>query len=95
MPEPPPGYSARQRSGSRRLIIVGPRFRAQTAGRPQTTEVERLIDVLADALDARPITGITDPALLRAFHIVPWAECDDAQRAGIGAEPVVPRTCQD
>src|SRR4029434_8115592 len=26
------------------------------------------------------ITGITDPALLRAPHIVPWAECGDVQR---------------
>ena len=23
------------------------------------------------------MTGIADPALLRASHIVPWAECDD------------------
>jgi predicted restriction endonuclease len=23
-----------------------------------------------------PLTGITDPALLRASHIVPWAECE-------------------
>jgi HNH endonuclease len=30
-----------------------------------------------------PITGITDPALLRASHIVPWAECDDAQRLDV------------
>ena len=28
-----------------------------------------------------PLTGIADPALLRASHIVPWAACrDDAQR---------------
>jgi hypothetical protein len=27
-----------------------------------------------------PITSITDPALLRASNIIPWAECDDAQR---------------
>jgi hypothetical protein len=64
------------------------RFRAQTAGLPQTTEVERLVvqrigqDIfrvaLMDYWRARcPITGITDPALLRASHIVPWAECDD------------------
>ena len=25
---------------------------------------------------ACPLTGITDPALLRASHIVPWAECE-------------------
>ena len=31
-----------------------------------------------------PITGIADTALLlRASHIVPWAECDDAQRLDI------------
>jgi predicted restriction endonuclease len=24
-----------------------------------------------------PLTGISEPALLRASHIVPWAECDD------------------
>jgi predicted restriction endonuclease len=30
-----------------------------------------------------PITGITDPALLRASHIVAWAECDDAQRLDV------------
>ena len=30
-----------------------------------------------------PITGIPDPALLRASHIVPWAECDDAQRLDV------------
>jgi hypothetical protein len=30
-----------------------------------------------------PITNITDPALLRASHIVPWAECGDAQRLDV------------
>jgi putative restriction endonuclease len=30
-----------------------------------------------------PIAGIADPALLRASHIVPWAECDDAQRLDV------------
>jgi hypothetical protein len=70
------------------------RFRAQTAGLPQTTEVERLVvqrigqDIFRAALmdywGARcPITGITDPGLLRASHIVPWAECDDAQRLDV------------
>jgi hypothetical protein len=70
------------------------RFRAQTAGLPQTTEVERLVvqrigqDIFRAALmdywGARcPITGITDPALLRASHIVPWAECDVAQRLDV------------
>jgi hypothetical protein len=70
------------------------RFRAQTAGLPQTTEIERLVvqrigqDIFRAALmdywGARcPITGITDPALLRASHVVPWAECDDAQRLDV------------
>jgi putative restriction endonuclease len=31
-----------------------------------------------------PLTGISDPPLLRASHIVPWAECDDdAQRLDV------------
>jgi predicted restriction endonuclease len=31
-----------------------------------------------------PITDITDPALLRASHIVPWAECEsDEQRLDV------------
>jgi hypothetical protein len=70
------------------------RFRAQTAGLPQTTEVERLVvqrigqDIFRAALMDYwgahcPITGIKDPALLRASHIVPWAECDDAQRLDV------------
>ena len=28
-----------------------------------------------------PLTGIIDPALLRASHIVPWSDCNDEQRA--------------
>src|SRR5712691_4729966 len=70
------------------------RFRAQTAGLPQTTEVERLVvqrigqDIFRAALIDYwgahcPITGITDPALLRASHIVPWAECTDALRLDV------------
>jgi hypothetical protein len=70
------------------------RFRAQTAGLPQTTEAERLVvqrigqeifrAALMDYWGGRcPITGITDPALLRASHIVPWADCDDAQRLDV------------
>ena len=65
------------------------RFRAKTADLPRTTEAERLViqrigqDVFRDALmdywgGRCPITGITDPALLRASHIVPWSECNDA-----------------
>ena len=30
-----------------------------------------------------PLTGITEPALLRASHIVPWAECTDEQRLDV------------
>jgi predicted restriction endonuclease len=31
-----------------------------------------------------PLTGITDPALLRASHIVPWRDCTgDAQRLDV------------
>src|SRR6476620_998169 len=29
------------------------------------------------------MTGITEPGLLRASHIVPWSECDDAQRLDV------------
>jgi predicted restriction endonuclease len=42
-------------------------------------------DVFRDALMVYwggrcPMTGITEPGLLRASHIVPWADCTDAQR---------------
>ena len=30
-----------------------------------------------------PLTGITEPALLRASHIVPWADCGDKQRLDV------------
>ena len=31
-----------------------------------------------------PLTGVTEPALLRASHIVPWAECaNDAERLDV------------
>jgi len=70
------------------------RFRAQTARLPQTTEAERLVlqrigqDIFRAALmdywgGQCPVTGIRDPALLRASHIVPWAECDDEQRLDV------------
>ena len=70
-------------------------FHQQTANLPKTTEVERLVfqrigqDIfrasLMDYWQGRcPLTGITDPALLRASHIVPWSECtDDAQRLDV------------
>lgn len=70
-------------------------FQQQTAKLPKTTEAERLVvqrigqDIfrasLMDYWQGRcPLTGITDPALLRASHIVPWSECtDDAQRLDV------------
>jgi predicted restriction endonuclease len=70
------------------------RFRVQTTRLPQTTEAERLVvqrigqDIFRTALmdywsGRCPITGITDSALLRASHIVPWTECDDAHRLDV------------
>jgi hypothetical protein len=63
-------------------------FQAKTAGLPRSTEAERLVvqrvgqDVFRTALLAYwngrcPMTGINDTALLRASHIVAWADCDD------------------
>lgn len=70
------------------------RFQAKTAGLPRATEAERLLvqrigqDVFREALldywgGRCPLTGITDRALLRASHIVPWSECSDAQRLDV------------
>jgi hypothetical protein len=70
------------------------RFRAATASLPRTTEAERLViqrigqDVFRDALmdywgGRCPLTGITEPALLRASHIVPWSDCSDEQRLDV------------
>ncbi len=70
-------------------------FQQQAAGLPRTTEAERLTvqrigqgvfrQALLDYWGGRcPLTGITDPALLRASHIVPWAACrNDAQRLDV------------
>jgi hypothetical protein len=70
-------------------------FEKATAGLPRATEVERLTvqrvgqDIFRAALldywgGRCPLTGIADPTLLRASHIVPWAECDtDAQRLDV------------
>lgn len=70
-------------------------FHAQTAKLPKTTEAERLVVqrigqniFRASLMDywqgCCPLTGITDPALLRASHIIPWSECaDDAQRLDV------------
>jgi hypothetical protein len=70
-------------------------FRKATADLPHTTEAERLtIERLGQSFFRQalleywtgrcPLTGITDPAFLRASHIVPWSECDsDAQRLDV------------
>lgn len=63
-------------------------FEKATAGLPRSTEAERLVvqrvgqgifrSALMEYWGGRcPLTGITDPALLRASHIVAWADCDD------------------
>ena len=70
------------------------RFRAETAKLPRTTEAERLViqrigqnlfrDALMDYWGGRcPLTGITEPALLRASHILPWSDCNDEQRLDV------------
>ena len=70
-------------------------FEARVADLPRTTEAERLVvqrigqDIfrtrLMDYWQGRcPLTGITDAALLRASHIVPWSECEnDAERLDV------------
>jgi hypothetical protein len=71
------------------------KFEIRAADLPRTTEAERLVvqrigqDIfrasLMDYWQGRcPLTGITDPALLRASHIIPWAECEsDAERLDV------------
>lgn len=70
-------------------------FHQQTGRLPRSTEVERLViqrigqeifrESLMDYWQGRcPLTGIADPELLRASHIVSWSECvDDAQRLDV------------
>lgn len=70
-------------------------FERRVADLPRTTEAERLVvqrigqDVFRDRLmnywqGRCPLTGISDPALLRASHIIPWAECEsDAERLDV------------
>jgi hypothetical protein len=70
-------------------------FIAQTKDLPHATEAERLVvqrvgqDIFRERLmkywsSACPLTGITDPALLRASHIKPWSRCDsDAERLDV------------
>jgi hypothetical protein len=70
------------------------RFRVKTKDLSQRTEAERLVvqrigqDIFREALmdywgGRCPLTGITEPALLRASHIVPWADCEDEQRLDV------------
>ena len=70
-------------------------FRGAVKGLPNTTEAERLVvqrigqqifrERLMTYWSGRcPLTGITDPALLRASHIIPWKSCpNDAERLAI------------
>jgi hypothetical protein len=69
-------------------------FRAKTAALPKSTEAECLViqrigqeifrAALMDYWGARcPLTGIADPDLLRASHIVPWADSTDEQRLDV------------
>lgn len=70
-------------------------FQAKTHDLPRATEVERTVvqrvgqEIFRDALlqywnECCPMTGITEPALLRASHIVPWSKCEsDAQRLDV------------
>ena len=70
-------------------------FEIRVANLPRTTETEQLVvqrigqDIfrarLMDYWQSRcPLTSITDPALLRASHIIPWAECEsDAERIDV------------
>jgi hypothetical protein len=70
-------------------------YNAAIAGLPKSTEAERLIiqrigqDIFRDRLMTYwhgrcPLTGITDPALLRASHIIPWKDCaSDSERLDV------------
>lgn len=70
-------------------------FEMQVATLPNTTEAERLViqrvgqnlfrDALLDIWEARcAVTGLGVPALLRASHIKPWAQCEtDTERLDV------------
>lgn len=70
-------------------------FQAKAKDLPKTTEAERLVvqrigqDIFRAGLmdywqGCCRLTGITDPALLRASHIIPWKDCGtDAQRLDV------------
>jgi len=79
-----------------RSPVVAGRAGHGPPARPQSEEwlAERLViqrigqnvfrDALMDYWGGRcPLTGITEPALLRASHIIPWSDCDDAQRLDV------------
>lgn len=64
-------------------------FEKATARLPQTTEAERLVvtrigqDIFRKALllfwnNSCAVTGVAEPRLLRASHIIPWAMCESA-----------------
>jgi hypothetical protein len=68
-------------------------FEAEVAGLGDT-EIDRIVRqrvgqgffraALIDYWGACPLTGVSDPTLLRASHIVPWAECaSDAERLDV------------
>ncbi len=70
-------------------------FQKETVALPKSTEAERLVvqrvgqNIFRAALfeywnGKCPLTGISEPELLRASHIIPWAECEtDAQRLDV------------
>ena len=70
-------------------------FEAQVAALPRATEAERQVvqrigqDIFRSRLlnywqGRCPLTGITDPALLRASHIIAWKDCaSDAERLDV------------
>lgn len=70
-------------------------FEKQVAALPMTTEAERLVvqrvgqnlfrDGLLDFWEGRcAVTGLAVPALLRASHIKPWADCEaDVERLDV------------
>ena len=68
-------------------------FEAEVAGLGDT-EIDRIVRqrvgqgffraALIDFWGTCPLTGVNDPALLRASHIFPWAECaSDAERLDV------------
>lgn len=66
-------------------------FQSETCDLPRGTEAERLViqrvgqELFRQSLlvywgGRCPMTGITNTELLRASHIIPWAECDSDQK---------------